>query len=115
MKVFKFGGASVKDVAGVQNLLSVLKTTGEAELVIVVSAMGKMTNSFEAIVSNYFNNPSEVKASIASIGGTSDEASDCTFSILHPCIELKYLASPSGFTHSLPRKLILTLIASPSL
>ncbi|MFT4698476.1 MAG: aspartate kinase [Flavobacteriaceae bacterium] len=67
MKVFKFGGASVKDKAGVQNLLAVLKTTGETELVIVVSAMGKMTNSFEAVVSNYFNNQSEVKASIASI------------------------------------------------
>ncbi|MBV1924519.1 MAG: aspartate kinase, partial [Flavobacteriaceae bacterium] len=67
MKVFKFGGASVKDAAGVQNLLSVLKSTGETELVIVVSAMGKMTNSFEEIVTNYFNNKTEVKASVASI------------------------------------------------
>ncbi len=67
MKVFKFGGASVKDVAGVQNLLSVLQTTKETELVIVVSAMGKMTNKFEELVSNYFKNPSEVKATVASI------------------------------------------------
>lgn len=67
MKVFKFGGASVKDVAGVQNLLSVLQTTKETELVIVVSAMGKMTNKFEELVSNYFKNPSEVKVTVASI------------------------------------------------
>jgi len=67
VKVFKFGGASVKDVKGVQNLFSVLKTTGETDLVIVVSAMGKMTNKFEGLVSNYFNTPTEVKAALASI------------------------------------------------
>jgi aspartate kinase len=50
MKVFKFGGASVKDAAGVQNLLAVLKTTGETELVIVVSAMGKTTRHLEEYI-----------------------------------------------------------------
>ena len=65
MKVFKFGGASVKDAEGVKNLLSVIKTTEEKDLVIIVSAMGKMTNQLEQLVSNYFSNPNEVKASIA--------------------------------------------------
>ena len=65
MKVFKFGGASVKDAKGVKNLLSVIITTEEKDLVVIVSAMGKMTNQLEQLVSNYFSNPNEVKASIA--------------------------------------------------
>ncbi|MEM7185388.1 MAG: aspartate kinase [Bacteroidota bacterium] len=62
MKVFKFGGASVKDAQGVKNLVSVLQTTAETNLVVVVSAMGKMTNALETIVDAYFNDPSGYKA-----------------------------------------------------
>jgi aspartate kinase len=54
MRVFKFGGASVKDAAGVINILSVLKYTGFSETLIVVSAMGKTTNALEKVVKNYF-------------------------------------------------------------
>ncbi len=64
MKVFKFGGASVKDAAGVKNLAQVLKATGEKDLVVVISAMGKMTNAFEKVVSNYFGNVTALPASI---------------------------------------------------
>ncbi|MBQ7530186.1 MAG: aspartate kinase [Paludibacteraceae bacterium] len=49
MRVFKFGGASVKDAEGVRNLLGIVsQTTGE--LLVVVSAMGKTTNALERIV-----------------------------------------------------------------
>jgi aspartate kinase len=65
IKVFKFGGASVKDAEGVKNLASVLLVTGEKKLIIVVSAMGKMTNGLESIVSNYFSNPEEIEASVS--------------------------------------------------
>ena len=47
MKVYKFGGASVKDAAGVRNLLDIV--SGEKELFIIVSAMGKTTNALEAV------------------------------------------------------------------
>ena len=47
MKVYKFGGASVKDAAGVRNLLNIV--TGESELFIIVSAMGKTTNALEGV------------------------------------------------------------------
>ena len=50
MNVFKFGGASVKDVAGVKNLVSVLNTVGQQKTLIVVSAMGKTTNMLEKII-----------------------------------------------------------------
>jgi aspartate kinase len=50
MKVFKFGGASVKDSAAVRNVASILsRYTGE-KLIVVVSAMGKTTNKLEEIV-----------------------------------------------------------------
>lgn len=49
MKVFKFGGASVKDAAGVRNVARVLKHFAGEELLVVVSAMGKTTNALEAI------------------------------------------------------------------
>ena len=50
MKVFKFGGASVKEAASFRNLLPILRD-GQAEggLLIVVSAMGKTTNALEEI------------------------------------------------------------------
>ncbi len=47
MKVYKFGGASVKDAAGVRNLLDIVN--GEKELFIIVSAMGKTTNALEGV------------------------------------------------------------------
>jgi len=62
MKVFKFGGASVKDAEGVRNLVSVLRATNETDLVMVVSAMGKMTNALEKVVFHYFDPNEDVKA-----------------------------------------------------
>lgn len=53
MKVFKFGGASVKDAEGVKNVLRVLDTTGRTHKLIVISAMGKITNALEEVVSEY--------------------------------------------------------------
>lgn len=50
MQVFKFGGASIKDAAGVKNVASILERYRNQSLVIVVSAMGKTTNSLEAVV-----------------------------------------------------------------
>lgn len=55
MKVFKFGGASVKDAAGVKNVLNVLKQCGNQQTLVVVSAMGKTTNAFEAVLKSYFD------------------------------------------------------------
>ena len=59
MKIFKFGGASIKDTAGVKNLAEVLKITNDKNLVIVVSAMGKTTNLLEKVVAEYLNDASE--------------------------------------------------------
>ena len=53
MKVFKFGGASVKDAQGVRNVARVLEAFKQDDLLIVVSAMGKTTNALEEVVKAY--------------------------------------------------------------
>ena len=47
MKVYKFGGASVRNADGVQNLLKIIGD--ERDLFIIVSAMGKTTNALEKV------------------------------------------------------------------
>ncbi|WP_194767232.1 aspartate kinase [Tamlana sp. I1] len=67
MRIFKFGGASVKDAHSVKNVASVLQKTGYNNTLIVVSAMGKTTNALEIVVKNYFENKSELQSSIQDI------------------------------------------------
>lgn len=55
MKVFKFGGASLKDADGMRNVGNIVKNYLSSPLVIVVSATGKSTNLLEMVVSEYFH------------------------------------------------------------
>ena len=64
MKVLKFGGASVKDAAGVKNLVHVLNTVGIQDTLVVVSAMGKTTNALERIIEVYFEDKKKVNQEI---------------------------------------------------
>lgn len=50
MKVFKFGGASVKDANAVRNVSHILSLFPKDQLIVVISAMGKTTNTMEQIV-----------------------------------------------------------------
>ena len=52
-KVFKFGGSSIKDVANIINVSNILKSYSNDELVIIFSAMGKVTNMLEDVVELY--------------------------------------------------------------
>lgn len=54
MKVFKFGGASVKDAAAVKNVANVLSLFAKEQLLVVVSAMGKTTNALEQLAEAYY-------------------------------------------------------------
>ena len=67
MRVFKFGGASVKDANGVKNVVSVLQKVGYQNTLIVVSAMGKTTNALEVVVKNYFENKPELQSTIQDV------------------------------------------------
>lgn len=55
ISVFKFGGASVKDAAGVKNLELVLNKTGISNKLVVISAMGKTTNALEVVLKDYLS------------------------------------------------------------
>jgi aspartate kinase len=67
MRIFKFGGASVKDAEGVKNVFSVLQKVGYEEVLLVVSAMGKTTNALELVIKNYFDKSSELNSSVQEI------------------------------------------------
>ena len=58
MKVYKFGGASVKNADAVRNVGEILKKKDD-NLVVVISAMGKTTNMLETLVKAYFDNLEE--------------------------------------------------------
>jgi aspartate kinase len=49
-RIFKFGGASVKDAAAVRNAVHLVRAHGKAPLAVVVSAMAKTTNALETVV-----------------------------------------------------------------
>lgn len=67
MRVFKFGGASIKDAESVQNVLRVLNHYSGEDLVIVVSAMGKTTNAMEKLVEAYMNSHPSLASKLADL------------------------------------------------
>ena len=67
MKIFKFGGASIKDSEGVRNMARLIQGTGYQDILIVVSAMGKMTNAFEKISDAFFYKKDELATSINNV------------------------------------------------
>jgi aspartate kinase len=54
IKVFKFGGASVKDAEGFRNVGRILQKYRSDKIVVVVSAMGKTTNALEEVIKSYY-------------------------------------------------------------
>lgn len=67
MRVFKFGGASVKDAEGIKNVYGVLQQVGFDDVLLVVSAMGKTTNALEAVIKNYFEKSPELQSSVQDV------------------------------------------------
>ena len=63
MKVFKFGGASVKDSRGVRNVAAILQNYTSEKLVVVISAMGKTTNALEEVL-NHFHAGKDIKPAL---------------------------------------------------
>lgn len=61
MRVFKFGGASVKSSAAVKNVGRVLKEHTDGPTLVVISAMGKTTNMMESLASAYYHRKPECK------------------------------------------------------
>lgn len=67
MRIFKFGGASVKDADGIKNVVNVLNQVGYDNTLLVVSAMGKTTNAMETVINSYFKDKAEVASAIQDV------------------------------------------------
>ena len=55
IKIFKFGGTSIKDAENIKKVVQILRKYANENLVIVFSAMGKVTNMLEEVVEEYMN------------------------------------------------------------
>ena len=73
MKVFKFGGASIKDADSFQNLFNIIKAHIGYELVIVVSAMGKTTNALEKLTRDFYFDDRDINALVRKVRKYHDE------------------------------------------
>ena len=60
-KIFKFGGASVKDAHAVENLKNIVEKHKDEGLLLVVSAMGKTTNGLETLLAKFRENQGQLK------------------------------------------------------
>ncbi|MBR3551170.1 MAG: aspartate kinase [Bacteroidales bacterium] len=67
MKVFKFGGASVKDAPAIENLKNILQRYENEQLVVVISAMGKTTNFLEKVLDAYCHAPENVPSLVSEL------------------------------------------------
>jgi aspartate kinase len=67
MRVFKFGGASVKDAEAIRNVARIIKKYERDPLLVVISAMGKTTNALEKILSEFINKDKAYEQSIADL------------------------------------------------
>ena len=67
IRIFKFGGASVKSAEGIKNLATIVKKFSHEKVVIVVSAMGKTTNALERILAAYLNSDSSISSELESL------------------------------------------------
>ena len=70
MKIYKFGGASVKNAEGIKNVANIISNEQEAEILVVVSATGKTTNALESVVDACFYNKPELNELLLSVKST---------------------------------------------
>ena len=64
MKVYKFGGASIKDCKSIKRLANIIRNDNCDKIILIVSAMGKTTNSMEDLVASYTKSYKNIKAKL---------------------------------------------------
>jgi len=83
IRIFKFGGASVKNAIGVVNLVKALQSEKTANVFVVVSAMGKMTNAFEKVLDAYLTSSNSLKLTLEEIANFHIEIASNLFKEKH--------------------------------
>ena len=102
IKVFKFGGASVRDAEQIRNVTNILSHFKEEKIVLVVSAMGKTTNALEEVVESYFHKDGLAKSKVDNILKAHFEVADQLFndaSEVKSLINDIYLGTSVGVFH----------------
>lgn len=79
MKIYKFGGASVKDAEGVRNVANIISQEKNNDILVVISAMGKTTNALETLVNATFKNEKSASEVLQSIIQSHNELLDELF------------------------------------
>lgn len=55
MKVFKFGGASINSIERIQHVATIIQSYKGEKLLIIISAMGKVTNALEEVANRFYS------------------------------------------------------------
>ena len=55
MKVFKFGGASINSIERIENVAKIIQDHQGEKLLIIISAMGKITNALEKVAAAFYS------------------------------------------------------------
>ena len=87
-KVFKFGGASVRNAEAIRNVEGILKSYPNQKIMIIVSAMGKTTNALEKVVTAYFNGTGESFALLEEVKQSHYKVAQELFGEEHPIFSL---------------------------
>ena len=117
MLVYKFGGASVKDAASIRSLLPIIEKQKSEKLVLVISAMGKMTNAFELLLNLYrkddpmkLNQLNKIKTYHLSIVSNLFDINHSVFQLLNDCFwqleEKLKLVSAQSYDYSYDQTVI---------
>jgi aspartate kinase len=78
MKVFKFGGASLKTAAGIRNVAAIIQSQASNNLLVIVSAMGKTTDLLERVM-NLSTSQKEFEQTLSSLRNYHYETIDQLF------------------------------------
>lgn len=88
VRVFKFGGASIKSADGIKNLMSILSSHPQP-LIVVVSAMGKNTNLLERILKGYMDGDTSFRGYLAELKQFHIEVVNTLFGVNHNSTRLR--------------------------
>lgn len=73
MRVFKFGGASVKNAEGIRNITEIIRKYSSEPLLVVISAIGETTNTLEKLCKAFFNGEPEARPLLEEIKAVHDD------------------------------------------
>jgi len=88
IKVFKFGGASIMDVQNIKNVGNILQKYDSQELVIVFSAMGKVTNMLEDVVDSYVKKSANTNVALQKVKDFHATILNGIFKESHPIFDI---------------------------